>query len=88
MRKAYFQPVDDLALLLVLIRDGGARMFLIPAMRWMNPDKVFANYDYEGQKSAPEFGVRISKAALVALEEYRFGEVGAVTAEGTANGAE
>lgn len=73
MRKAYFKPEDDLSLLLVLIRDGGASMFLIPASRWLSPDKVFVSYDYEGRKSPPEFGVRVSKAGLIELEEYRFG---------------
>jgi hypothetical protein len=80
MRKTYFQPVDDLALLLVLIRNASARMFLIPATRWLNPDKVFVSYDYEGRKSAPEFGLTLTRAGLIALEDFRFGaEAGAAS---------
>jgi hypothetical protein len=73
MRKSYFQPVDDLALCLILIGDDGARMFLVPATRWLSPDSVFVSRDYEGLKSAPEFGVSLTKKGLAALQEFAFG---------------
>ncbi len=81
MRKTYFQPVDDLALCLILIRNGSARMFLIPANRWKSPDSVFVSYDYEGKKSAPEFGVSVTKKGLAALDEFSFGAIVAGVAE-------
>ncbi|RKD26049.1 hypothetical protein BEP19_02455 [Ammoniphilus oxalaticus] len=49
-------------------------MFLIPAQVWEVPNEVFVdrNYDKPGQKSAPEYGINISKRNYSILDNFKF----------------
>lgn len=48
-------------------------VFVIPATAWLNPNAVLVDrkYDKPGQKSAPEWGINISKKNYDLLTDYR-----------------
>jgi len=72
MRKSTF-PLDE-ARYLVLARFSNGQwpdVFLIPAITWLQPGDLFVSRDYEGLKSAPEWGLRLSAKAMPLLEPYR-----------------
>lgn len=74
MRKAFFVPSPDLFLAIALFTEGAEPdLYLIPSTVWLEPMPPFVSRDYENLKSAPEYGLNLSKAAQVALEPYRFG---------------
>lgn len=47
--------------------------YVIPSQTWKDPNALFVdrNYDKPGQKSAPEWGINLSKKNLPLLEPYR-----------------
>lgn len=47
-------------------------VFVIPSTVWENPNAVFVdrNYEKEGQKSVPEWGINISKKNYPLLSDY------------------
>ena len=47
-------------------------LYLIPAIRWRQPDVLFVSRNYEGLKSKPEWGLNLSRKNLGLLELYRF----------------
>jgi len=71
-------PAEDLKrtnlfLALVLLKDGNAPdVYLIPASAWLEPNELLCSRDYEkeGQKSLPEWGVNISAKNMSFLEQY------------------
>ena len=59
---------------LLLFSDGALpKCYVIPSQTWSNPNTLFVeqNYDKPGQKSAPEWGINLSKKNLPLLEPYR-----------------
>ena len=73
MQKSKFRLNDGLYLALVLFTLGQSpEIYLIPSTRWQETDKLFKYYPYEGLKSAPEYGLNLSKTKLALLEEFRF----------------
>ena len=48
-------------------------VFIIPASAWEKPNSVFVDrpYDKPGQKSAPEWGIQMSKKNYHLLDPYR-----------------
>ncbi|MDM8102374.1 MULTISPECIES: DUF4365 domain-containing protein [Oceanobacillus] len=76
MQKSKFDITNkNLYLTLLLFHSGKMPdVFLIPSAVWEIPDKIFVdkNYDKEGQKSAPEYGINISRKNYFQLEGYRF----------------
>lgn len=74
MRKAHFTLSNTLHLALALFSEGAEPdLFLIPSRRWEAPDGLFVSRDYGGElKSAPEWGVNLSRKNLPLLEEFRF----------------
>lgn len=48
-------------------------VFVIPASVWTSPNGIFVDrpYDKPGQKSAPEWGIQVSKKNYHLLEEYK-----------------
>ena len=73
MRKEKFRLRPNLLLALVVL-DGGSEpeIYLIPASAWRNARRPFTDRAYEGKKSAPEYGLLLSSAAMAALEPFRF----------------
>ncbi|MEP6755802.1 MAG: hypothetical protein ABJA67_09900 [Chthonomonadales bacterium] len=49
-------------------------LYLIPSRTWEQPNKLFKDYDYgkPGQKSAPEWGIYITRKNLQLLSEFKF----------------
>jgi hypothetical protein len=73
MHKSKFALGSDRFLALVLLRDGKSPdFFLIPSTAWQEGGKIFASRDYEGLKSRPEWGLRVSRRSMPILENYRF----------------
>ena len=80
-QKSKFRIRPNLLMALVLFRDEEPDLFLIPAARWLQPDSVFVDRDYEGLKSAPEYGLSLSVKRLDKLDPFRF----STTLEGMTN---
>jgi hypothetical protein len=58
-----------------LLLDGKPpEIYLIPSTVWQEPNAVFVNREYEdeGLKSKPEWGLNISKKNMLTIEPYRF----------------
>jgi hypothetical protein len=73
MQQTKFEIRKNVYLALGLMFEHEApRLFLIPATAWLKPNEVFVERNYEGLKSAPEWGVNISRKNMAALEKYRF----------------
>jgi hypothetical protein len=73
MQKQHFEPGPSLLVALVLLLDAAEpELFLIPSLRWKQPDKLFADRDYHGKKSKPEWGISLSAANRPLLEPFRF----------------
>lgn len=79
-RGCVFVPKDKMEIsstrLVFLLRftDGNLPdSYVIPSQVWNNPGALFVerNYDKPGQKSAPEWGINLSKRNLPLLEPYR-----------------
>ena len=62
-------------LIYLLLFSNGALpdCYVIPSQTWKDPNALFVdrNYDKLGQKSAPEWGINLSKRNLPLLEPYR-----------------
>ena len=57
----------------LLIEGQPPNLFLIPSLEWRNPTALLRDRDYGGElKSAPEWGMNISKKNLTLLEAYSF----------------
>jgi hypothetical protein len=50
-------------------------IYLIPAQAWSAPDSLLVSRDYEGKKSAPEWGLQLSRKNLPLLSPYAFERV-------------
>jgi hypothetical protein len=73
MTKDKFPLIPNRLLVLVLLSEGNEpEMFVFPATVWLNPAKPFVDYDYESKASKPEYGLRLSRKNLPAIEPYRF----------------
>jgi hypothetical protein len=73
MRKDKFRPTPNLLLALIILNDsGGPEMYLIPSSAWRDARPPFVGYDYDGKRSAPEYGLRLTPSAMAALEPFRF----------------
>ena len=76
MKKNKFDITNkNLYLSLLIFNDGKIPdIFLIPAQAWEVPNEVFVDrkYDKTGQKSAPEYGINISKKNYSILEIFKF----------------
>ena len=73
MPKVYMQlECNRLVCLLRFVEGQLPEVYIIPAMAWHNPTALLVehNYDQEGQKSRPEWGINISKKNLEELKTY------------------
>lgn len=63
-------------LALLLFEDGKLpEIYLIPAMAWKSPNRLFCDKDYEGLKSKPEYGLNLSMKNMVLLKEFKIEEI-------------
>jgi len=59
-------------LILMVFSDGKLPdVYLIPATAWKTPNSLLCDKDYDGLKSAPEYGVNISKKNKPLLDAYK-----------------
>jgi len=75
MQKTKFPIRQSNYLVLCLFTEGyEPQLFLIPSMVWLNPNAVFVdrNYEGEGMKSKPEWGVNVSRKNMTELSHYAF----------------
>jgi hypothetical protein len=71
--KEKFALRDDLLAAIGLFEDGSlSRLYSIPATAWQRPNALFADRNYEGLKSKPEWGLNLSRRNLTLLEPHRF----------------
>lgn len=67
---------ERLVAFLLFTEDRAIELFLIPALEWCTPNALLASNDYgAGKKSAPEWGIRVSRKNHALLQRYRFEEV-------------
>ena len=72
--KQYFEPADSLVAAVVLFFDREEpRLFLVPSVAWLEPDRLLVEHEYHGLKSKPEYGLNISKRNMPLLERFDFG---------------
>lgn len=71
--KDKFELAENLlAVLVVFLPLELPQLFLIPALTWQSPDRLFVSHDYEGKKSAPEWGLNLSRKNYEQLQMYSF----------------
>ena len=73
MRKEHFALSSELVLALAILNEGQEpELFLIPLLAWEHPDELLVDRNYEGKKSAPEWGINLSSKNMVLLSKYTF----------------
>ena len=75
MQKTKFPLRQNTYLALCLFTEGKEPdLFLVPSTAWLTPNSLFAdrNYDGEGMKSKPEWGLNVSQKNLEALSAFSF----------------
>lgn len=74
MEKSKFSLHEHRFLAFGLLIEGQApNLFLIPSLEWKKPTPLLRDREYSGElKSAPEWGMNISKKNLTLLEAYSF----------------
>jgi hypothetical protein len=74
MEKSKFSLHEHRVLAFGLLVDGQPpSLFLIPSLEWRTPTALLRDRNYgEGLKSAPEWGMNISKRNMALLEPYSF----------------
>ena len=73
LRKSHFQLHPMRFCLLALLHEGVAPdLFLIRSIEWHNPNSLLNDRDYEGKKSAPEWGITLSAKSRTILDNYAF----------------
>lgn len=66
--------IDDPNMYLILLIFSDYKIpdvHMIPATSWKTPNALLCDKDYIGLKSAPEYGVNISKKNMPLLEAYK-----------------
>jgi len=77
MSKSKFDITQkNLLLALVILKERvEPEIYLIVATEWTTPNELLKDRDFEGKKSAPEYGVNISGKTRGLLEQYDFDKV-------------
>ena len=71
--KDQFQLRENLLAAIVLLREGEKpEFYLVQSLAWEHPDDLLAEYEYEGKKSKPEWGLRLSNKNLPLLSRFAF----------------
>jgi hypothetical protein len=72
LRKSVF-AIDPFRYLAYVLFTGETEptVYLIPSTAWLVPNGLFVSRDYEGKKSAPEYGLTVTKSNLHELNRHR-----------------
>ncbi len=74
--KSKFPLRDALLAAVVLLYPGREpQLYLVPATAWLEPNALLVDREYEGLKSAPEWGLNLSEKNGPLLAGYAFGTV-------------
>jgi hypothetical protein len=74
--KSNFVLRANLLLAVVMFRDGQEpTLLLIPSTAWLAPNQCLVSRDYVGKKSAPEWGLQLSKKHHSYLSAFEFHKV-------------
>ena len=70
-------PIEDtfFAAVVILCEGKSPELYLIPSTAWATSSPLFANRDYEGRKSKPEWGLNLSRRNQELLNEFAFEKV-------------
>lgn len=74
MKKEHMQITNNrLICLLLFMENHLPDVYVVPATAWLAPNALFVEHNYEknGQTSAPEWGLNISKKNRPILEDYK-----------------
>ncbi len=76
LRQSDFRLVPQMYAALALFLDRQEpELYLIPSFVWKEPNELFVDKDYEGWKSGPEWGIRLSQKNMPHLRQYVFSTV-------------
>jgi len=64
-----------LATVLLFHQGYQPKIYLIPSLKWNNPNNLLVSHDYEGKKSKPEWGINISNKNYKLLDNYLFSKI-------------
>ena len=74
--KDKFVLSENLIAAIVLFTDNQLpALYLVPSKVWNAPNALFADRNYEGKKSPPEWGLNLSQRNLSILSPYTFEDV-------------
>ena len=74
--KDKFNLRKNLLAAIVLFSEGmPPKIYLIPSTVWSKPNDLFADRNYDGKKSKPEWGLNLSKKNLHLLTQFEFDKV-------------
>ena len=72
-QKDKFELRSELLLAVVIFTaDDSPDLFLIPSMKWLQPNALLVDRNYEGKKSKPEWGINLSRKNQHLLEPFAF----------------
>jgi hypothetical protein len=88
LRKSVF-AIDSFRYLAYVLLNGETEptVFLIPSTAWLVPNGLFVSRDYEGKKSAPEYGLTVTRSNLGELNRHRLELTLAALGQGTSQRA-
>ena len=73
MNKKKFDLRKNLLLVLIVHEENQApNIYLIPSLEWEKPTALLVDRNYEGKKSAPEWGISLSKKNNTLLQKFDF----------------
>ena len=71
IRKRDVKDSRNTCMALVLLDEGEPpRLFVIPLLEWVSPNRLLVDRDYVDGKSDPEYGVQASPVNQALLEKY------------------
>ena len=76
LQRSKFRIRSNLLAAVAVLDDGSEpSLFLIPSTQWSTPNTLFVYREYEGLKSAPEYGINLSRKGIQELEPFRFNKM-------------
>jgi hypothetical protein len=87
LRKSVF-AIDPFRYLAYVLFTGETEptVYLIPSTAWLVPNGLFVSRDYEGKKSAPEYGLTVTKSNSHELNRHRLELTLAALVQGVSEG--
>jgi len=75
IEKSKFKMNDQFLITLIRFIDGmEPQLYLFRGSDWNCKNNFLVDYDYEGKKSKPEYGINLSKKSMPELMNFEFNE--------------